>query len=506
MKAIYGMVSDLLPICGYHRSPYITLAALAGTASFSVLTFVRGGTLSAQLVAALLLLANFSMASPDVMIDASMAERSGTHPLFAPDLQALAWGSFSVFQLVGSFVKGHLLDALGTRALFAFCVATSAVLLLPSTNGWLRERKHVDKAGAVAPCCGAASRATARSAFADPIKAPILQLSLIVCALSFSIGGLSIASESATAIWAVGVAVVACVCAAILFFERKVSLVLAKASVFIFLGGALQPSTPVMFYWYRESDVSCTAEGEATWRTSEASERSEGFAARLFADTHNAFPRPCFDPQYLGWMSVAGYASFALGTVLYHRCFTRWSYRSIWRGTQIIFVLLNLLDYVWVSRWNLVLGIPDKAFILGEEILTPVFSRLSAMPLFILAARLCPRGIEGTLFALTMGLSNFGGRMGSILGIGLLDGLGGVEAPAFTNMRLLVVIRSLTRALPLLLIPFLVPPGSPSDPAAPEEEADTAGALPSAADGQVAAGAGAAPVVPPVDEQAKGHV
>jgi hypothetical protein len=71
-----------------------------------------------------------------------------------------------------------------------------------------------------------------------------------------------------------------------------------------------------------------------------------------------------------------------------------------------------------------------------------------------------------------MGLSNFGGKMGSYLGIGLLDALGGVDAPHFTNLRLLVVIRSLTRALPLLLIPFLVPLGSPSDPEVPTDADD----------------------------------
>lgn len=171
-------------------------------------------------------------------------------------------------------------------------------------------------------------------------------------------------------------------------------------------------------------------------------------------------------------MSVVGYASFAVGTAAYNRYFSAWSYRRIWQFTQIIFVVLNLSDYVWVSRWNLALGIPDRVFVMGEEVLSPMFARLAAMPMFILAARLCPEGIEATLFALTMGLSNFGSKMGSYVGIGLLSALGGVDAPHFTNLRLLVVVRSLTRALPIALIPFLVPVGSPNDPTPPTDPND----------------------------------
>ncbi|KAJ1621741.1 BT1 family-domain-containing protein [Pavlovales sp. CCMP2436] len=358
MKSAFGLLSDMCPIRGLRRTPYITIAAVAGSAAFATLAVGNPAILAPSLVALLLLFANFSMASPDVMIDAAMAERTRSHPLHGPDLQALAWGTLSFCSLVGSCIKGSLLAKFGTRSLFGASVVTSAVMLVPSLKGWLCERPYA-----------------------------------------------------------------------------AVSMVLAKVSIYIFLSGAIQPSTPVMFYWFKASESSCTPQGE-----------------------------PCFSPEFIGWMSVVGYASFAVGTVLYHRYFIAWSYRRIWQMTQVVFVALNLLDFIWVSRWNLEIGLPDTAFVLGEEVLSPVFARLSAMPMFIIAARLCPEGIEATLFALTMGLSNFGGKMGSYLGIGLLNALGGVDAPEFANLRLLVVIRSLTRALPLILIPFLVPLGSPSDP------------------------------------------
>jgi hypothetical protein len=99
------------------------------------------------------------------------------------------------------------------------------------------------------------------------------------------------------------------------------------------------------------------------------------------------------------------------------------------------------------------------------------------MPLMILAAKICPPGVEATLFSLLMGLSNFGGTVGYYVGQGMLtiidpprpgtgdipDYAGGVAGPSFTNLDWLVLVQALTRALPLLLVPFLIPSGSPTD-------------------------------------------
>merc|ERR1712046_33460 len=99
----------------------------------------------------------------------------------------------------------------------------------------------------------------------------------------------------------------------------------------------------------------------------------------------------------------------------------------------------------------------------GSDVVGPLIRRFNTMPMFVLVAKLCPPGVEATLFALNMGLSNFGYTMGTYLGIGLLGVMGGVEAPRFDNLKSFLVLRSLMRLLPILMLPLLVPPGSPSD-------------------------------------------
>ena len=77
-------------------------------------------------------------------------------------------------------------------------------------------------------------------------------------------------------------------------------------------------------------------------------------------------------------------------------------------GGHCVLFLANLLDYAWVRRANVSLGIDDRLFLLGVEMIQPVVARIANMPTFVLAAKVCPPDVEATLFALLMGLANFG--------------------------------------------------------------------------------------------------
>lgn len=59
------------------------------------------------------------------------------------------------------------------------------------------------------------------------------------------------------------------------------------------------------------------------------------------------------------------------------------------------------------------------------------------MPILVLAARMCPEGVEATLFATLMSLLNGGGSVGNVLGAALTAALG-VTSTNFDNLFLLV--------------------------------------------------------------------
>ena len=116
-------------------------------------------------------------------------------------------------------------------------------------------------------------------------------------------------------------------------------------------------------------------------------------------------------------------------------------------------------------RLNVAVGISDAFFIFSDEAILTVLNRLNHMPFLIYSAKLCPPDVEASMFALFMGLSNFGSQSGSYFGSALLRLFGGVEAPGFEGLAPYVVTRTLIGTLPILLVPFLVPRGTPLDTA-----------------------------------------
>mmetsp|Transcript_20028 Transcript_20028/g.29994 ORF Transcript_20028/g.29994 Transcript_20028/m.29994 type:complete len:640 (+) Transcript_20028:70-1989(+) len=425
IKAVYGMISDMIPIWGWHKAPYAIIPGCAGIFAFVMLALVSANE---AIVGILMILANYSIASPDVVIDAAVAERAKTHPRLAPDLQALCWGSLGIGGLMAAVSVGFMQESLGSRGIFGLCALTGVAVSVPAMLGFLKEKREP-------PSRRGKTCENIKKGFADPVGKWVFYLAIIVTFVSIFLGLLAVFETSENSVVINGTITIFCAVFVVApcqwFFLGKISKVLAKASMFIFLRDALQPTTTVLFYWYHSTEENCKRD------------------------------YPCLSPEFLGWMEAAGYGFLFVGTVVYQRYFSQWSYRSIFTLAQVLLVFFNMMDLLWVTRVNVKMGIPDEVFIFGEELIGPIIRRLAQMPMLILAARLCPPGVEATLFALNMGLSNFGVTIGDYLGQALLGALGGVEPPEFKNLEVYVVIRSLCRLLPILLVWPLVPKGSP---------------------------------------------
>lgn len=85
----------------------------------------------------------------------------------------------------------------------------------------------------------------------------------------------------------------------------------------------------------------------------------------------------------------------------------------------------------------------------------------SFMPVLVLAARLCPEGVEATLFATLMSISNGGGLAGGLLGAGLTQ-IFGVTKDNFDHLATLIIVCNLSSLLPLPLL-RLLPKNGPNN-------------------------------------------
>ena len=142
-QPIYGIMSDCLPVLGFRRTYYIALAGIVGIISWS--SIATAVTLSVPAVVVVMLLGNQSVASPDVMVDAVVAEHSRNLPFLASSLQALCVGSLSLCGVISTLSSGWLLHVLGVQFAFLVLTLTSATIILPACLGWLGERpvRHI---------------------------------------------------------------------------------------------------------------------------------------------------------------------------------------------------------------------------------------------------------------------------------------------------------------------------------------------------------------------------
>lgn len=146
-----------------------------------------------------------------------------------------------------------------------------------------------------------------------------------------------------------------------------------------------------------------------------------------------------FTPDEFGMLDVMGHVVAIIGTMLYKRFLRNVSFQKIFGYSIFISFLLENTLLLLVFHVNRQWGIPDYAFAFIERIVLTLVSQFITMPMVVLGARLCPVGIEGTLYALLMSISNIGGVVSSEWG-SLLTNMFGVTGTQFQNLWKLMLL------------------------------------------------------------------
>jgi folate/biopterin transporter len=161
-----------------------------------------------------------------------------------------------------------------------------------------------------------------------------------------------------------------------------------------------------------------------------------------------------FTPEFLGRVRLVTALASLLGVWLFQRFLKTIPFRKIFLWTTIFSSLLGLTALLLVTHTNRTLGIDDRWFALGDSLILTVMGQLTFMPVLVLAARLCPPGIEATLFALLMSVLNLSGLV-SKEGGALLTHLLNITDSNFDKLWLLVLITNLGGMVPLVFIKLL---------------------------------------------------
>ncbi|RVX22082.1 Folate-biopterin transporter 1, chloroplastic [Vitis vinifera] len=157
-----------------------------------------------------------------------------------------------------------------------------------------------------------------------------------------------------------------------------------------------------------------------------------------------------------------------IGVGLYNGFLKDVPLRKIFFVTTIFGSALGMTQVFLVTGLNRKFGISDEWFSIGDSLILTVLGQASFMPVLVLAARLCPQGMEATLFATLMSISNGGSVVGGLVGAGLTQ-LFGVTKDSFDNLTFLIILCNLSSLLPLPLL-GLLPQDNPDDASTKETE------------------------------------
>ncbi|CAH8264443.1 unnamed protein product [Arabidopsis lyrata] len=166
-----------------------------------------------------------------------------------------------------------------------------------------------------------------------------------------------------------------------------------------------------------------------------------------------------FTPEFLGRVKLVTSIASLLGVGLYNGFLKTVPLRKIFLVTTIFGTGLGMTQVILVSGFNRQLGISEEWFAIGDSLILTVLAQASFMPVLVLAARLCPEGMEATLFATLMSISNGGSVLGGLMGAGLTQ-VFGITKDSFGNLSTLIILCNLSSLLPLPLL-GLLPRDSP---------------------------------------------
>ncbi|CAB9525633.1 biopterin transporter 1, chloroplastic [Seminavis robusta] len=422
IKPLYGFLSDGFPLFGYKRRSYLVVAGLLGCASYTALGHDFGGLLAPEQMipatVASLMISSGCIAFSDVVADGIVVQktRDSDDPALAGGLQSLCWSSAAFGGLLSAYYSGSLLqvmkpqDVFQITAILPFLVACISLLIQ-------EERQQQPKDDEIV---------------VEMVNNEILTTNGSEDSLTTSTttnGDLTISNgDSATALVATtdddGV----------------------KGQIQALWDAIRQPSIwkPTLFLFL--------------WQSTPTSD-----GAFLFFMTDELG----FGPEFLGRVRLVTAGASLVGVWLYNRFLKTVPIKDILFWSSIVATPLGLSSLLLITHANRELGIPDAAFVFGDDVALAVLGEFAFLPTLVLAARLCPPGVEAVLFATLMSIYNGAGTVGTEVGALLTKALGVTESN-FDNLGLLTIICNLSSLYPLFFIGWLDEVGAASEQ---EEEA-----------------------------------
>lgn len=398
LKPFFGVIGDLVAIDGYHKRYWMLLSIAVG---------IFGGVwmvveIHVPIALSMFLLCiNFEIAICDLFTEARYASMMRENPQTGSDIVTLA----TAFQNFGYLCSMAFVGPLADEGLFRVSSGVMLALLVtpivPVLLGWLKEERRPGNPPWVLLDTAKLKRdwRVILLVSLTGISAPAMG---IITAFSYKWLGL---------ICSIIMITLACI-GGFVFMPHPL---IGRVALYQVLAQASRISFSSALDYFFTADAACLPGGPA-------------FSYKF----------------YIMLVGVVGAAAALLTSFIYQGIFSTWNYRNVLLFTTILSGVGGIFDFIIVRRWNLLIGIPDAVFFLiGDDILESVVDNLYWIPSSSIISKVCPKGMESSVYAYLAGVANFGRMISLIAGAMLLEwvGLRTISTPERFMLILLTSIR-----------------------------------------------------------------
>ena len=447
VSPLIGILSDLLPIFGYHKKYYMFLSIVAGVIGSSILGAQDGALFSdttmineindkpntntRATVVVCLVAMNLQLAVLNLLNEGKYSELMRENPEVAADIVTFQQACAALGSLLSISFVGPLSDTGNLQEIFMISLGLSLIPLVPTLLGWLPEPKRFIGDNGLYGCnCGKYSNILMLD-----YNRYIKQKHTICIATLVGFGGPLLTLVSAYFDQSLGIEIIAVVLLTVLVLSYvKLSPMIASVVAYTIITKASNPSMRSALQYFYTANETCLENGPH------------------FSYTY-----------YLTYNGLIGEIFMLVAIIVYQTYMTKWSYRTVLLTTLLLASGGRLVDIAIVNRWNIAMGIPDTIFfLLGSSMLESMTSMLYLLPFSAIVGKVCPSGTETTTFALIAGVSTYASTFSSLVGSSLMN-LSGLKTTGeecdFSALPMLIA--SLSIVLPILLgipaIYFLIP-------------------------------------------------
>ena len=167
-----------------------------------------------------------------------------------------------------------------------------------------------------------------------------------------------------------------------------------------------------------------------------------------------------FSPEFFGRLALISHATSILMVLVFRKFLLSIPLKKLFFWVIILSVVLSLPTLGLVYGWYKILGVSPRLFSMADTLINSCLGEIGYLPLLVLVARICPPGIEATMFALLASIMNIGLAV-SDLGGGAIATYFDVRqatetmAANYQHLDIVLWIAILSSLLPMPLLPWL---------------------------------------------------